>query len=315
MNNERFRAAVYTMNEACNEINRREEGELEYVILQGLHKDDPYLNDPFIVHEIAYFYNHNWLGNVDFMHIPNYSQVKENCNNYPIIIARERNSKSIVGISTLKYEENSSMQEDPYYPIPGEKYFSITGILTKKDNPHRGVGKRIYEIALKGHYNFNKIYGDTSIMCVIDCRNKNSLNALHTAAESLNEKVEENIVAKVAGYYTVTDDNNEMVEAPTVVLKVEEDKEKDYERKTISFVHPAGEELFEALHNTLREELTDVSRPIINMDEEAGLVSYYHVNNYNSLPKVISNGTEEGNDRIPYRDPSVKVLSRVRNFR
>lgn len=314
METERFKAAVYMLNRACNTANKSEE-DLEYIVLQGLPKDDPYLNDPFILYEIAYFYNHNWLGNVDFMHIPNFKQVEENCNNYPVIIAREKETKNMIGISTLKYEENSEGIEDPYFPIPNEKYFSITGILTKMGNPHRGVGKKIYEIALKGYYDFNKVYGDTSIMCVIDCRNKNSLNALHSAAETLNEEVDENMVAKVSGYYTVTDKNKEMVEAPTLVLKVEEDNKKDLERRTIEYVHPAGEKLFDALHRTLREEITDVSGPIVSMDYDAGLVSYYLVHNYYSLPKVISNGTEEGNDRIPYEDSGVQVLKRVRSFR
>lgn len=316
MNTERFSTAVHEISNICNKINKEEKGNLEYVVLQGLKSDDPYLNDPFIVHKIAYFYNHNWLGNVDFMHIPDFHQVKHNCNNYPIIIARDKTSKEIIGISTLKYEENSEYNEDPYYPISNEKYFSITGILTKMNNPHRGIGKRIYEIALKGHYEFNKKYEDTSIMCVIDCRNKNSLNALNYAAEKLNEEAEENMVAKVAGYYILTDDNRtEMLEAPTIVLKVEEDKKKDEERKTVKFVHPAGEDLFMSLLTTLRDELTDVSEPIINLDEGTGLVSYYHVRNYNSLPKIIPNGTEKGNDRVAHEDVIPAAMCRVRSFK
>ncbi len=314
MSNERFRIAVLAISEICNRINSKDKESLEYVVLQDLPKDDPYLRDPFIMYKIAEFYNQNWVGNVDFMHIPSFEQVEYNCKTYPTIIAREKDTKEIVGISTLKYEENSKYVEDPYYPILHEKYFSITGILTKMDNPHRGVGKKIYEICLKGHYAFNKVFNDTSIMCVIDCRNKNSLNALNSAAERLNDSVEENMVAKISGYYVLTDDCGKMIEAPTVVLKVEEDKKRDEQRSVMEF-NDDGNDLFKSLLTTLEDEFTDVSEPVINMDEGTGLVSYYHVRNYHSLPKVISNGTEKGNNRKVEENTNVKALCKVRTIR
>lgn len=313
MSNSRFETVVNIMNNICRKINESQD-ELEYVVLQGLSDDDPYIQDPFILYKIADFYNYNWLGNVDFMHIPNFSQVEYNCKYYPVIIAREKHSKDLIGISTLKYDENGEGFEDPYYPISHEKYFSITGILTKKDNPYRGVGKKIYEIALKGHYHFNKIYDDTSIMCVIDCRNNNSLNALNSAAQSLNDDVDENIVAKISGYYILTDDNHEMLEAPTMVLKVCEHDEKSDDRNVVEFKKDKGIGLFKSLLHVLKKELTDVSEPVIGVDEDAGLVHYYHVRNYNSLPKVIPNGTEKGNDRKVWADTEVAALCRVRTF-
>ena len=73
-------------------------------------------------------------------------------------------------------------------------------------------------------------------------------------------------------------------------------------------------ELFKSLLNVLKKELTDVSEPVIGVDEDAGLVHYYHVRNYNSLPKVIPNGTEKGNDRKVWADTEVAALCRVRTF-
>ena len=55
---------------------------------------------------------------------------------------------------------------------------------------------------------------------------------------------------------------------------------------------------------SLEEELTEKREPIINNDEDNGTVHYYHVENYNSLPKIISNGTEHGNDTIDSFDNS-----------
>ena len=246
MNTNRFETIVNIINNICFEMNKNE-NELEYVVLQGLPDDDVYILDPFIMYKIADFYNYNWLGNVDFMHIPNFSQVEYNCKCYPMIIAREKDSKEIIGISTLKYDENNDDVIDPYYPISYEKYFSITGILTKKNNPYRGIGKKIYEIALKSHYYFNKIYNDTSIMCVIDCRNNNSLNALDSAARSLNDDVDENIVAKISGYYILTNHEREMLEAPTMVLKVCEEDNNDTNRNIIEFRKDNNVGLFKSL--------------------------------------------------------------------
>ena len=67
MSNERFRIAVLAISEICNRINSKDKESLEYVVLQDLPKDDPYLRDPFIMYKIAEFYNQNWVGNVDFM--------------------------------------------------------------------------------------------------------------------------------------------------------------------------------------------------------------------------------------------------------
>ena len=147
MNDERLCTAVNVMENICNQINDESEY-VEYVVLQGLDSNDVYACDRYIHQRITNFYNFNWLGNVDFMHIPNFEQTLFNCRNYPIIVARDRMTKEMIGISTIKYDENIG-HIDPYYPFVGEHYFSITGILTRRDNPYRGVGKRIYEIAIR----------------------------------------------------------------------------------------------------------------------------------------------------------------------
>lgn len=315
METRRFEDAVRSMHEACEVVNsRRKQNDIEFVVLQFLHEKDPYLSDPMLMYKIAHFYNHNWHGNADFMHIPNFEQVEYNCYNYPVIIARCTKTHEIVGISTIKYEENTEEVTDPYYPVDSEKYFSITGILTKKHNKHPGVGKAIYEIALRGHHLFNRKYEDTSIMCVIDCRNANSVNAIYTATESINGDYGTNIVAKISGYYILTDENDEMVEAPTIVLKAEESERPRDPRGIIEYQKDNANQ-FLSLLNTLKEELTNTSEAVMNMDEECGMVSYYHVNDYNSVPIVIANGTEEGNDRVSFPDTTKQALCRVRNIR
>lgn len=309
MNYERLSTAVEIMQNICEEINKKSIDNIEYVVLQGLNISDAYASDPFIAYRITEFYNENWLGNVDFMHIPDYNQVAYNCNNYPIIIARTKDSKEIMGISTIKYYENSGETVDPYYPILNEKYFSITGIMTKRNSIYRGIGKKIYEISLRGYYEFNQKYQDTSLTCVIDCRNKNSINAIYAATKNINNNslLGDSIVsARIIGFYTVTDNDNNMLEAPTIVIRLGENTILDNNRDTVTFFQTKHEYLFKSLLTTLRIFLQEdkISNPIVNIDNDAGIVSYYNVDNPQVLPNVISNGTEEGNDRIP-RNPSL----------
>lgn len=304
MNYERLCAAVGVMREVCNEINLHCTDNIEYVVLQGVGKDDVYYKDSFFDYRITEFYNHNWLGNADFMHIPDSFQVRYNCNHYPIIIAREKDSKKMIGISTIKYDENTDSKMDPYYPYPKHKYFSITGILTKKDSIYKGVGKTIYEIALRGFHKFHQIYQDTFLTCVIDCRNENSMNALYRATESINDTNlagSERLNSKMIGFYTVTDEKEKMLEAPTIVVRMEWEHCKDNGRDRLEFSKKRHGDLFKNLLITLKRYIKNhqISNPIINIDEGAGIISYYEVNYSKSLPEVISNGTEEGNNRVP----------------
>ena len=302
MNQERLYTAVSKMQEICDSINV-EHSNIEYVVLQGVGRDDMYAKDPFIVHRITDFYNYNWTGNVDFMHIPDFNQVLYNCNKFPIIIARDKGTKEIMGISTIKYDENTKGTIDPYFPIDGEKFFSITGILTKKDNPHKGVGKRIYEIAMRGYYEFNKVYHDTRLLCVIDCRNKNSINAVYSATERINRKrdLDDPLTSRIISYYLVTDEDNNMLEAPTIVVETKSsDTYSTLDRPTVEYKRREREQ-FISLLKTLRSALSNEQEPIINMDE-AGIVSYYELDDNSVLPVVIPNGTEQGNDRVPRSD-------------
>ena len=224
MTKEQFETILDQMNEICKNVNeqmdKNPENSLRYEVLQY----SDIANRYDIVQQITDFYNRNWTGNKDFMHIPDFNQVLYNCSNYPIIIAREKGKSDILAISTIKYAENKDEEIDPYFPEKDAKYFSITGILTKKETKHRGMGKKIYEIALRGAYEFNKKYPGTRAMCVIDCRNKNSLRALAKAVENINETTfngkNKELPAEIVGYYELV--NNEMnpIEAPTLVLVV-----------------------------------------------------------------------------------------------
>lgn len=267
-----------------------------------------------IVHKIADFYNRHWYGNKDFMHIPNFKQVLNNCLNYPIIIAREEGKDEILGISTIKYDENTEQFTDPYFPIKDAKYFSITGILTNKDTNHRGMGKKIYEIAVNSVCEYNKEHPGTQLMCVVDCRNQHSLNALATAVDNINKsgRMGENkeLSANILGYYEVRDKmlKAQLQEAPTLVLGVDlngeqKSNKKDNRKKVLEYNNTtqSTQELLESLRKDLRGELENykLDTPTIGEDPECGIVCYYPLKDKFSIigTRIIPNNTEKGNDR------------------
>lgn len=333
----KFHTALQAMNKICKQVNSEESQNQDgnrviYEVMQmselvrrsetdGSCKrptTDQYLS------QIADFYNQNWLGNKDYMHIPDYSQVMSNYMRYPIIIAREDGEDEILAISTIKYDENNPNEIDPYFPDPEAKYFSITGILAKRETTHRGMGKKIYEIALRGAYEYNKQYPGTRIMCVIDCRNAQSLRALSTAVERINrdELVGEGqeLPANIVGYYELRNSQTEeLEEAPTLVLEVGLNSQKkgiaDIQDKTLSYSKPEKTSLFDALNTELREQFAKygMQKPIKNEDIGTGTVCYYSLSGECSVEKtsINSNGTEKGNDRSPVDDKTKRMQGPV----
>lgn len=316
MEKEKFLRILKEMQKVCEEVNEKmkksnPETKLRYEVLQFSDLARKWDS----VYKIADFYNNNWLGNKDFMHIPNFEQVLNNCMQYPIIIAREEGKDDILAISAIKYDENTSEFLDPYFPKENARYFSITGILVRRETIHKGMGKKIYEIAIRGAHGYNRHYPGTRIMCVIDCRNEHSLKALSTAVENINDNSivgrNQELPANIVGYYELRDQKNgELVEAPTLVLEVglnEQEKGKRIkENKTFEYKKEAGKSLFDSLHNELKSKVIryGINPPTIQEDTDCGTVYYYSLNQDCSVEKtrIISNGTEQGNDRQPIYD-------------
>ena len=104
--------------------------------------------------DLSYFYDKNFTGNKDFMHIPSIGQVASNLLHYPIMLAtrkQEDGSDEIIGITTIKYENHNDLSENPYYPTVNENVLSITGVLTQNaamcqdGNRIYGIGKELYK--------------------------------------------------------------------------------------------------------------------------------------------------------------------------
>lgn len=264
--------------------------------------------DPEIYNKIYEFYNHNWLGNVEFMHIPDIELIMKNSLMYPIVIAKDANNDEIIGIATIKYDENNNGTKDPYYPVDDAKYLSITGILVRMNSPHRGIGKKIYEIAIKGAYQYNKIYPNTKITCIIDCRNRHSYYAISKALRNIDR---ENYLgegytlpANLEGFYELRDENGELEEAPTFILAVDLAKEKrenvSITEKMFDFHGREDEALYDSLKDEIRRVLSDYQISSVQRGcDGTSMVHTYLLERPCSIDGTIinSNKTEIGNDR------------------
>ena len=186
------------------------------------------------IFKLAYFYDTNFTGNRDFMHIPNIKQITQNFAKYPIVLATQKDmfgNDEIVGVTTIKMEKNKSLKDNPFFPSKNEDIFSITGVLTKQnitDNFGKritGVGRALFKSAIKGAYELNKSK-KIRLICEVDCRNRNSLRAVTKATEEL---IEEGINAQIfiTGYYEIINRENNLTEAPTFLLEIDLDGEKE----------------------------------------------------------------------------------------
>ena len=248
------------------------------------------------------FYNDHFKGNVDFMHIPSFKQVVEDINKYPIIIAREEESRVILGASILKYND-PNINFDPYYPYKNP-YFSITGILTNDKNRSKGyygVGKKIYEIIIESVLKYNEVNPNINLMCVIDCRNNNSINALKKACNDLK------INSEIVGIYTVS--NNILLEAPTIVIEINKGN-KNNNLTILNYMNDNVEK--ELMYDHLLDNLItnfNIKETICNIDE-CGLVTYYYLENNVCLDNILiyTNNTELGNNRIPISSKKLNLM-------
>ena len=164
----------------------------------------------FRLEQLADFYNYNYLGNPEFMHTPDFKQVLVNYMNYPIIIAREKNSDTILAASTLKYSENSEEKIDPCFPFPNTTILTMTGLLVNKNSSYKGLGQNLYKLEIEASRKFAELNSDPSIrlMCEIDCRNFPSLRALASAVTKINNSVNfeesKSLPANLLGFYTLS---------------------------------------------------------------------------------------------------------------
>lgn len=269
---------------------------------------------------LTYFYDQNFLGNQDFMHIPDVSQVCQNLLKYPIILASHKNEfglEEIVGATTIKIENNRKITDNPFFPTKDENILSITGILAKQnvydilENKVKGIGRQLFKSAIRGAYEINKEQ-KVRLICEIDCRNVKSFHALRKAVQDLqNENM--NISLNLVGYYEIINTNKNLEEAPTFLFEIDlNQKVKLNNEKTMfSYLNLNSTDLFLKLAYII-EKNTKQTHSYLNIVGK-NLVVYHQIKLINAFDMEIEPGkTADGNDRIPKVKPvQVETLSMI----
>lgn len=280
----------------------KEKSSIKFNLFQSLPEKD-FLNG---ILKLTYFYDQNFIGNKDFMHVPDVSQVYQNVTKYPVILATQRNEfgeNDIIGATTVKIENNLKKSDNPFFPTSNENVMFITGVLAKQNifdvygNKVKGIGKQLYRSAIKGAYELNK-ENKIRLACEIDCRNKNSFDALCKTVKSLQED-ELNVGLKLVGYYEIMNKNIELKEAPTFLFEIDfQNKGDESSEKVFSYVDLDTDNLFKKLSHIIKRN-TYEKRSYLNMYEH-DFVVYHEIKPINALNMSIEPGsTAVGNERTP----------------
>lgn len=297
------------LDERTLKYNTTHDTKLNFDLAQnGTNKKD-FINQAL---NISYFYDKNFTGNKDFMHTPNFTQVATNFVKYPIMLATktcEDGSKDIVGATTIKYQRNQTLSDNPYFPTKGENVLMITGVLSRDNNLVEekdkvyGVGKELYKTSIKGAIAINRI-NKVRLVCEIDCRNINSLNSIKKAIKELNDEGIK-VGAYLRGYYEIVNDNRKIVEAPTFMVEFNLDnREIDSEKTIFSYVDCRAKRLYPDLDKVIKSN-TDEIMQFITLDKDA-VVVYHEIDEIDINDIELAVGTSaEGNDRVPVYNPVV----------
>lgn len=259
-----------------------------------------------LLFDLVKFYNDNFTGNKDFIHIPSLNEIREN-SKFPILlaIAKDKYGKeTILGTTTIKFERNLSDSDDPYFPIKDKYVLSINGILTKLDlndengNRIKGMGKELFEIAMRGAYALSR-YKPLSLMCKIDCRNLKSMKSITHASEELRKC---GIYSEVyiEGYYELRDSEEKLMEAPTFTMGVHfNEKRRMFNRiVNISYEKCEKKSLYEDIKSVINSNMRDI---VVYKNKEENKNIIYHKIKPVSLDmcRINVGNSATGNERMP----------------
>lgn len=273
-----------------------------------------------LVRQAAQVYD-EYKGNEEYIHIPGVCQMLYNLKAYPVLGAFDMRSGELEGVVTIKYHENTLEEDtDPYYPKPNAKFFSITGVIVRqRENMlNKGIGSSLYAASILGLQKYASKYPEENmeLNVVIDCTNLPSLYALTNG----NEKIaacgylgrSQKLLAVLDGIYTVRDEEQHLIEAPTYVIKIPLDPQQiqaqTRESQTFSY-HTKKDtpnyQQYEELLDTILEKIKQDETCVITQmeDEGIGTVSYIHIENLEihlEDMQIERNGTQNiGKKRTP----------------
>lgn len=303
-----FNYYIEEMEEITENFKEKYASNIEFNLFQTVSKKNNVID---MIFNLAYFYDTNFTGNKDFMHIPAINQIAQNFTHFPIMLATQKNQygvDEILGVTTIKMENNSSITDNPYFPTKNENILSITGVLTKHNavdrngNKIKGIGKELYKSAIKGAYELNK-EKNIRLICEIDCRNANSLKSISNAVKELQQ---EGIPVRICipGYYEIYNKEKTLVEAPTFILEVDLNGEKNISQTVtkFSYLQCNSANLFSDLVQVIQNN-TKEKRKYLNIRNK-DFVIYHSIKPIDASNVELEIGfTAEGNDRIPISKP------------
>lgn len=253
-------------------------------------------SDASFILKLANFYNNNWVGNRDFMHIPNIDQLMEDIHKYPIIVATDEHN-NILGATIIRLEKNDDFHLDPYIPYQNTNILTVNAILTNKNNLYKGIGKNLYKIALFSAAYYKQLCSNLKMFCVVDCRNYNSLYAATCAAKGTNYKV------NIDGFYEVIDfQTGQLLESPTLVVEFDLNQTQSMELAS-NILLKYDNTNFNEHKKVLMQNL--IQEPYIeyvqNIDSTVGFVNYYELSKkiHASDVLIVPGNSCLNNDRVP----------------
>lgn len=299
-----FKTYIKEMEEKTEKFSKTNESSINFHLFQTIRNKDLVRDSIF---NLTNFYDYNFTGNKDFMHIPNISNILDNILRYPIMLSTQKDmygNDEILGTTTIKIEKNKNISDNPYFPTVNEEILSITGILTKANaidingNKIKGLGRELFKSAIKGAYNINK-ERSVRLICEIDCRNKNSLYSIEKAVRELQEEGL-NLQLLLTGYYEIYNFNGTLLEAPTFMLEIDLNNKKELNNNIFNFDYTNCQST--NLYSSLSEVIcanTKESKKYINIHEDKRVV-YHNIAPINALGITLDVGTTaDGNERIP----------------
>lgn len=299
-----FKTYIKEMEEKTEKFTSSEKSNINFHLFQEISNKNLVRDSIF---NLAYFYDANFTGNKDFMHVPNISNILDNILHYPIMLSTQKDeygNDEILGTTTVKMENNKSISDNPYFPTENEDVLSITGILTKSNavdkegNKIKGLGRELFKSAIKGAYTINK-ERKIRLVCEVDCRNKNSL---YSVAKAVGELQQENMNVQMflTGYYEIYDSNKMLSEAPTFVLEIDLDNEKELNNNNFNFDYTncQSTNLYSNLSKVICAN-TKECRKYMNIINDKRVI-YHSVKPINALNITLDVGnTADGNERVP----------------
>lgn len=310
-----FKYYIKEMEDKTQKVNKANLSDTNFHLFQTIRNKEDIRDTIF---NLTYFYDNNFIGNKDFMHIPNISNVLDNVQHYPIMLVSKKDEygkDEILGTTTVKFENNKYFTDNPYFPTKGEDVLSITGVLTKMNaldkngNKIKGLGRELFKSAIKGAYNANKDKA-LRLICEVDCRNTNSLYSVCKAVKELQDEGD-NIQIFLNGYYEIKNKERNLVEAPTFILEIDlnGNKEVNNDSLNLDYQNIDSTNLFTNLSKVIYAN-TKESKKIVTYKNDNKIVfhSLEPINAQNITLNVGS--TADGNNREPILSLQLETVNK-----